>query len=428
MTKITVLDAIMGSGKTTYVINMLNEAWMHDTAQRFLNPDHQNQKFLVVVPLLSEVDRITQACSNLRFKNPIPVHGQKLYDLRRLITEGENIVTTHALFKMLDRDLYQRLKDQGYTLVVDEVLDCVDLYSELTEKDRNLLFTSEMVFINPETRRLCWNYSKHGGYKGKFDQIKHLCDTGSLVSIDGKVLIWEFPSEFLKCFNQVYVCTYLFQGSPFSAYLMAEGFSVEVLSIRDGKMVPAGDNHLAVIEQIRKLITIYEGPMNGIGREEANRHPLSSSWYKKAQDQQLKKLKSSTEAYFARHAETPSRVNGWTTYSDHRKKLKGKGYSKGWIPNNAKGTNDYAHKEAMAYLCNWFVHPLLKRYFHERGVAIDEELYALSAMIQWIWRSRIRNGKPIHLFIPSERMRGLLKDWLAGELPEQRRETLRLAA
>jgi hypothetical protein len=33
-------------------------------------------------------------------------------------------------------------------------------------------------------------------------------------------------------------------------------------------------------------------------------------------------------------------------------------------------------------------------------------------MIQFIWRSAIRDGKPIHLFVPSERMRTLLKDWM----------------
>ena len=41
----------------------------------------------------------------------------------------------------------------------------------------------------------------------------------------------------------------------------------------------------------------------------------------------------------------------------------------------------------------------------------DDE-YALSEMIQWIWRSAIRDGKEIWVYIPSRRMRELLKKWL----------------
>ncbi|PPQ33064.1 hypothetical protein CCR94_03000 [Rhodoblastus sphagnicola] len=79
-----------------------------------------------------------------------------------------------------------------------------------------------------------------------------------------------------------------------------------------------------------------------------------------------------------------------------------------------KASNNYRHKSSIAYLCNWFCHPVIKRYFDDKGVKLNEDMFALGAMLQWIWRSQIRDDKPIHLFIPSERMRNLLKDWLAG--------------
>ncbi|MNR36774.1 hypothetical protein D3C85_1547400 [compost metagenome] len=46
---------------------------------------------------------------------------------------------------------------------------------------------------------------------------------------------------------------------------------------------------------------------------------------------------------------------------------------------------------------------------------MDQTLYALSEMVQFIWRSRIRDGKEINLYIPSKRMRELLKEWLNDE-------------
>lgn len=56
--------------------------------------------------------------------------------------------------------------------------------------------------------------------------------------------------------------------------------------------------------------------------------------------------------------------------------------------------------------------PVVKMFIESRGVKVDQDQYALSALVQWIFRSAIRDGKPINLFIRSERMRGLLLDWL----------------
>jgi hypothetical protein len=84
----------------------------------------------------------------------------------------------------------------------------------------------------------------------------------------------------------------------------------------------------------------------------------------------------------------------------------------GFIPSNAKATNDYRRVASVAYLVNVFYNPLIKSYFESMDVPVYEDLYALSQMVQWIWRSRIREKEPITVYIPSERMRGLLKRWL----------------
>lgn len=229
------------------------------------------------------------------------------------------------------------------------------------------------------------------------------------------MLIWEFPSEFLRCFNEVIVCTYLFQGSTFYAYLTAEGFTIDMKAIHRGKVLDwtEGSDETETKEMLRSLITVYDGPMNAIGREGAKSHPLSSSWFNKATPDDLKRLRRSTENFFARVAKTASKHSAWTTFSKVRSPLAGKGYARGWIANNAKATNEFIEKQSMAYLCNWFHHPVIRNYFEDRGIKVNEEAHALSAMIQWVWRSQIRRGDPVTLFIPSERMRELLKQWLS---------------
>ena len=53
-----------------------------------------------------------------------------------------------------------------------------------------------------------------------------------------------------------------------------------------------------------------------------------------------------------------------------------------------------------------------KLYLTDRGVKVDEDAYALSYMVQWIWRSAIRDGEEIWIYIPSKRMRTLLINWM----------------
>lgn len=51
-----------------------------------------------------------------------------------------------------------------------------------------------------------------------------------------------------------------------------------------------------------------------------------------------------------------------------------------------------------------------------RNIKLDEDGYALSEMLQFIWRSAIRNGEPIEIYIPSKRMRELLIKYLNNEI------------
>ena len=74
--------------------------------------------------------------------------------------------------------------------------------------------------------------------------------------------------------------------------------------------------------------------------------------------------------------------------------------------------NNYSDRHVVAYTINRFMNPVIRQFFQQHGVEVDEDRYALSDMIQWIWRSAIRNGEHITLYIPSYRMRKLLIDWI----------------
>jgi len=86
-----------------------------------------------------------------------------------------------------------------------------------------------------------------------------------------------------------------------------------------------------------------------------------------------------------------------------------------WVPNMTRGTNDYRHCSHLIYLWDQNLNPRIAEFL---GVDSQRhrDMYAISELIQWVYRSRVRDGQPITLYLPSSRMRKLLQRWLDGDL------------
>ena len=77
-----IIDSIMGSGKTTWAIDHMNR-----------NPQ---RRFIFATPFLREDIRIKKGCPTLHFVEPDGTFG-KTSDLKKLVSQGKNVATTHAL-------------------------------------------------------------------------------------------------------------------------------------------------------------------------------------------------------------------------------------------------------------------------------------------------------------------------------------------
>jgi hypothetical protein len=64
-------------------------------------------------------------------------------------------------------------------------------------------------------------------------------------------------------------------------------------------------------------------------------------------------------------------------------------------------------------MVNLSISPALTNFFKcTIGEQPDSDLFATNMMVQFIFRSAIRNGQPITVYIPSKRMRHLFLRWL----------------
>lgn len=147
---------------------------------------------------------------------------------------------------------------------------------------------------------------------------------------------------------------------------------------------------------------------------------LSATWFRARINQEnIRQIKRNIYNYFSRIVNAKSETIMWTTFKDYRFKLKGKGYSNQFVNYNCRFTNEYAEIYNLAYCVNVYLHPGISQFFKQRGVDINEDLYGLSEMIQCVWRSRIRKGGRMDIYIPSIIMRNLLNSWIKMNLEYQ---------
>jgi hypothetical protein len=398
MVKINVVDSIMGSGKTESAITKMNE--------------DIDSNYIFITPYLKEVDRIKGSCSFRRFVEPENKGEGKLESLHYLIGKGYNIASTHALFKTYNDYTKELIRNKNYKLILDEVFDVLEIIP-LHKDDINLMLNG-MAHVDDDNY-VIWDDDKYNGKK--FGEIKQMAKTHNLLLIDNTLLLWNFPIDIFESFQEVYILTYMFDAQIQKYYYDIYNVPFEYLGVEHKNNIYRFSNTPTVPEYVYSLkdkVNILDDyKLNYIGDLNT---ALCSTWFDRETNKRnkplIKDLKNNLINVFVNKYKSSSEENMWTTYKDAQPLLGGKGYKKGFVSVNARATNEFRHKKYLAYCANIFFNPYIKNYFLHKGVKVLEDKYALSEFVQWIWRSAIREGNKINIYIPSSRMRSLLKVWL----------------
>ena len=424
MGKITVVDAPMGKGKTSWAIEYMNK----------LGKDPFRSKVVYITPYLDEVKRVKDSVNTIDLIEPELKYkdgkSTKLTHLKDLLKVGADIISTHAMFRNVDDEIIDLLNNIGYILILDEVFQVIENI-KIKKNDLKLLLSSEWIVPVEENKKglYKWNYGVAPNDDTDFEYIKGYADTKNLYIFNNTALYWTFPSNVFKLFRSVYILTYLFEAQIQSYYYKLHNIEYTTMTIDyingSYELVECLDNYdLDFKNKMKKLINVYEGDLNvnylpKKNHKERERTYLSSSWFKKRDKVSMKEksiLKNNMDNYFRNICNAKADNRLWTTYKSSQDDLKGKRYSKQFLSYTTRATNQYKHIENMAFMLNLFMNPNEVNYFIGQNVKINEELLAISDMLQWIFRSSIRDNKPINIYIPSSRMRNLLSNWLNNNL------------
>ena len=426
---IKVCDAIMGSGKTSAAIHYMVE--------------HPDRKYMYVAPRLSEDDRIVRSCPNLRFRTPDDEDRDdvtKLSDLKALMHRGRNVAITHALFALCDENVCDLMKEQGYTLIIDEVVNILS-EAKLTQKDVEAMITNGFASVDKDGYVTVAPDYVDGEHGDAFRAALNLARSHKLFLCGRqKYFTWVVSDRMLRAAEEVIILTYKFEKSSMIRLFKERGLEYSNIFVdTDGAGRYWFTDQMSFIPsyvgQLSELITIVDNSrLNRIGDAP---FALSKSWWEKQwkeykrlahydrgtktyRDTELSKntpmgiMRRNIYSYFMyEHRDIPAEDKLCGGFKITKDCIKRKGFLDSFLVFNATAMNDYGNRHILAYPVNVFLPRELTYYYKAVNMPAKDEDFALTSMIQWIWRSAIRNGEPIELYLPSVRMRRILTKWIA---------------
>lgn len=405
---IQVCDSIMGTGKSSAAITYMNE--------------HPQDKFIYITPYLEEATRIRESCPDKKFAEPSDkkpeYHFKKSEHTAALIKEGRNIATTHQAFKMYTEEMLDDIRRYGYRLIIDESVEVLEKY-DCNAEDIQIAIDTGYIKEEDDAYTLI-----RDDYNGQvFRELFRFLKLRNLIKINSEsdngkwehLFYWVMPPELITSFQDVFILTYLFKGQSLHHFLEIYQLPYEYIGIQKDKngtfrfcdypgYTPEYVTHLGDMIHI-----VGSDKLNNVG---SDIHALSMSWFDK-RDDDVERLKKNIYNYANNiWRDIPANEKMWGTYKSCEYRIQGKGYTKSFVTFNTKATNAYRNRRYLMYLVNLFMNVGEKTFYQKHGVNVDEDAYALSIMVQWIWRSAIRDGDEIQLYIPSSRMRTLLINWI----------------
>lgn len=422
--KVEILDSIMGSNKTNRVLDWIDS-----------NP---NERYLYISPLLSEVDNTSRLATNLKhvsFEFPTTEDSDtKSDDLLAKLEIGANISCTHSLYLGMSERHLDLIEKYGYIVIIDEEVGVIDAFRKYSTDDLAYLSANGDIEISEEDGMISW-VGAELGKKAKYKQFYNLCKAKAVYATrrSDTMLVTQMPVELFTRAKRVIIMTYMFKGNVLDNFLKLK--KVEVIPFTDVSPTIIDKQSIRDLIDLKPLdrkllklgMSVYAyGKMDKKGFDLISNYIRSTglSVGAKAKDTMYTCPKDVSPVEMKSGKRVAPR--GFLTYKtdllddDGNVLLDAKGKPKTqdnfcWLHSGCRATNKYSYKWYLAHCYDRHPNLSVETYLYEYGSPIDKNVFALSEMLQWIWRSRIRNGEPIVLAIPNMRMHNLFLDWLNQE-------------
>lgn len=390
---IEVLDSLPGTGKTTAIIQ-----WMHD---------NKHKKFIVVSPTLSEVEqRFPDNCAELGLVYPTRT-GKKSEELLEFLQEGRNIVCTHALFTELKKDHLDLIEIQGYILICDEELGWIEPYTEYTKDDLQFLIENKHIKIHYDDFGRV-EFLTDTRLDSKYSKLSRLCALKMVFATKEGMdsFTTQLPMTLLQVMQRVILLTYGYDGSVMQRFLEMKGIGFKYFN-----EVTLMKSENEVKAKLCNLVTFVDTPSS----KKLSNWNLSSTWFSTATEERRKTLIKTMRSLKVQMKSNSDSLM-YCVKKSFVPKLDSKAFSEdSFVYASCRATNDYRHKDCLIHAYSRYPHAVILSYLSGYGCEVKSNNFALYELIQWVFRSSIREDKPIKIGFVGKRMELLLKEWLISQ-------------
>lgn len=395
-------DKPCGLGKTTEAINSLSH----------------RERYLIVAPFLSEVERWKAEASVPLAVAPENVNKSDW--LRDNILEGNSCVVTHTLFDLVD---LSRTDLSEYHVIIDEVFDTVQAIAGVKEEVWEAVYLGEAyATVDPATGRV----DPTDKWDRLSEEVEKLASVrtdlyakakaGTLYKANKGFFVSLVPSELFCSPRSCTVLTYLAESSEMVGYLRRLGIPFRI-DRTDDTAFRAGFKQRLSIKDIPAL--------RDVSMTHTQQDQMKATGAKKVANA-LMNLRGRELVGVPQEKIMLSCNKG--KWHDKFDKPQGP-FAKGsklslanFLPKTTRGTNKYRHCSHAVYMNDLRLNPAEKEWLCWSKE--DEEAWAISELIQWVMRSRLRDGEDVSLYLASGRMKALLEDYLNNKKEDE----LQLAA
>lgn len=401
------LDSIMGSGKTTSIYAYMNSK--------------SDEKWLYVNPLLSEVEgKIigSEGCAEIgMIALNTDEYRTKREDLLNKLREGKNISITQKMYCELTKEHLYYISKNKYNIVVDEEVSFVENLEGYSFGDIKFLFEQGCLVVDHEDMgRVKFKENIEIDNDAFYSKLRNLCDIGCVYSCKSQqeLFVTQLPLGLIQAAKSVLVITYMYVGSLMYTFLEMKG-----IEHRKFEGISIKYTNKEIKDSKRNYIEFIETPLT----KKVQKYPLTYSWYENTSREATQNKKEVFKAI--RSIKMKTKCDALDLLYTMPKKIsenknigvKEISHNLSYLAPKIRGTNDYRDRTVLVHCLD--IHPNVNivKYITSYGYKIDRDRYALDALIQWVWRSSIRNNnpEPIKLCILSPRMLHLFKQWLAEE-------------
>lgn len=409
---IHILDYVCGTGKSTWMLNELKKI--------------SAPRFIYISCLLSEIEeRAQDELAHLDVCIPSDENGTKSEDVLLALKEGRNIAATHSLFLRFNKQAIEYMKEWGYILIVDEVLDFITPYRKYSANDvKDLMKLNQIVVDTNDKGKVHVNQV----FEGYYSELKEYSEKGLVYAYvdDFAVFNLQIPPDVIKASKECYVLTYLYDSSEMQRFLTLHDIDYKHLEVPELKQ-----REVEIKKNLRNninLISIRAADEVIRSLRTTKNTALSHNWWSTKKDkaeEYLKKIDNwlhnnngnEYRFYFTAPKEVFDKKGVATKKSLGLRYLKMKTEVDSnehnlWLASCTKATNDYADRNLCLFLINTYPNIGLQKYFSKYCTELDMNRYALSELVQFLFRGCVRTGKPMDLYIGSPRMKGILMQWL----------------